>query len=344
MSTAGERRERRARVKAEAAGTAGIRSRSELLASGISRWEIKAEHRAERWQILGRQTVRVDDGDPQQANWWRAIHEVGRPAVLDGVSALIAAGLKGVDEDCVHVAVPKSANPRQCRGVRVHETRRYDAACVAGTSGVPRMRAATAAVHAVLWARSDREAQFLVIAAHQQRLFTATEFAREAARVRRDRRRRLLHSLHAAIAGGIEAMGELDFARLCAAWGIPKPTRQTVRRTEAGTLIYDNEWEEYDTQVEIDGSHHLDVATWMKDVFKQNVVSLEGRTVIRIPNIALGLNPRPFMEQVVAALRRGGWPGPEGKVRRSEGKNSRPFGRPPRAGAANAQRPMKRAL
>jgi len=344
MTDAGERRERRRRAQWAAAKSAGILSRRELLALGITRWEIKAEHRAGRWRILGRQTVRVGEGDLREANWWRAVHEVGRPAAIDGVSALIAAGLRGVDEDRVHVAVPKSANPRKCRGVRVHETRRYEASSVVEGSGVPRMRPATAAVHAALWARTDREATFLVIAASQQRLFSPQEFAEEAAKVRRDRRRKLLRALYDQIAGGIEAMGEHDFARLCAQRRFPPESRQTVRRTASGNLVYDTEWDDFDVEVEIDGIHHLDVTQWMGDALKQNVVSLEGRVVIRIPSIALRLNPDPFMDQVEAALRRGGWAGPGSDVRKSERNSSRIFGRPAVGVRRNAERPKRRAV
>lgn len=251
----------------------------------------------------------IREGERPLADWWRALHEVGKPAVLDGISALIAAGLKGVAEDAVHVAVPKSANPRRCRGAVVHETRRYESECVLD-GRVPRMKPSTAAVHAALWARSDRQAALYVLAAAQQRLFTVQDFADEVAKVRRDKRRRLLRALYADLAGGIESVGERDFALGCRARGYPEPTRQTVRYTETGRLIYDNDFDPYDVTAEIDGSQHLDPSSWIGDALKQNVVSIEGRTVIRIPNLALRLCPEPFFEQLEQALRRGGWAGP----------------------------------
>ena len=198
------------------------------------------------------------------------------------------------------------------------------------------MKPATAAVHAALWAKTDRQAALFVIAAAQQRLFTPQQFAEEAVKVKRDRRRRLLHALHDDIAGGIEAMGERDFAKLCGEWRLPEPTRQSVRRTENGDLIFDNAWDDYDLDVEIDGSHHLDIEQWMGDALKQNVVSLEGRTVLRIPGIALRVNPKPYMEQVVAGLRKGGWPGPGNDVRNIERYGSRRFGRPGARGRRSA--------
>lgn len=315
IGSAAERRLRRSRIIAEAGKTGGVLSRRLLLELGITRWEIRAELNAGRWRALGRQTIRICEGDDRLAAWWRAIFEVGVPAVLDGVSALVAGGLKGVDEDAVHVAVPKSANPRRCSGVIVHETRRYEPGSVLSTARVPRMKPATAATHAALWARSDRQAALYVLASGQQRLFTPEELAEEVAKIRRDKRRRLLRGLAADLAGGIESICERDFALMCRGRGYPEPTRQTIRYTESGRLVYDNDFDPYDVTAEIDGSQHLDPASWIGDAFKQNVVSLEGRTVIRIPNLALRLDPDPFFDQLGQALRRGGWTGPTSRRR-----------------------------
>jgi hypothetical protein len=286
----------------------GLLSRQQLYAIGVTRWEVEAERRAGSWSRLGRQTISVAPGDAQLRAWWQALLEVSPSAVLDGVSALLAAGLRHVTEDAVHVAVPKSAKPRRCQGAEVHETRRYEQTAVL-REGVPRMRPATAAVHAALWARTDRQAALYIIAAAQQRLFTAEELADEIGKVRRHARRTLLRSLHLDVVGGIEAVGERDFARLCAERGFPRPSRQEMRRTPTGRVFFDSTWDEFDLTVEIDGVHHLELEAWFADSLKQNEASMAGHTVLRVPSVALRLDPGPFMDQVEAALRRGGWRG-----------------------------------
>ncbi|MGQ0631865.1 MAG: DUF559 domain-containing protein [Sporichthyaceae bacterium] len=307
--TPGARRAlRRREITAAALQQTGVLGRRQLLGLGLTRWEIRAELRAGRWRPLGRQAVQVSEGDPRIASWWRAVIEVGRPAVLDGVSALVAAGLRGIDEDAIHVAVPKSADPRHCAGVIVHETRRYERESVL-LQGVPRMRPATAAAHAALWARSDRQAALFVLSAAQQRLFTIDELSEEVTKVRRDRRRLLLRGLCTDVAGGVEALGERDFARLCAGRGFPEPTRQVVRTTPSGRVVLDTAWDPFKVTVEIDGVQHLDPQAWIGDALKQNVVSLDGNVVLRIPNLALRLHPDAFLDQVDQALRRGGWTG-----------------------------------
>lgn len=286
----------------------GLLGLKQLYALGFTRWEVEAERRAGVWSRLGRQSVSVAPGDAQQREWWRALLEVSPSAVLDGISALVASGLRHVEEDAVHVAVPKSGRPRRCKDVQVHETRRYEQAAVL-RDGVPRMRPATAAVHAALWARTDRQAALYVIAAAQQRLFTADELLVEIDKIRRHARRKLLQGLHLDVLGGIEAMGERDFARLCAERGFPVPSRQVTRRTSAGRVVFDTVWDDFGLTVEIDGIQHLELEAWFADALKQNEASMSGHTVLRVPSVALRVAPAPFMDQVAAALRRGGWIG-----------------------------------
>lgn len=309
LPASAQRAERIRAVTAAAGSQHGVLSRRQLYELGCERWHIEAEVRAGRWRMLGRQTVRVCDGDPLQQSWWHAVLEVAPSAVLDGVSALMAAGLVRTTSDAVHVAVPKSSDPRRCRGVVVHETRRYDPACVL-RDGIPRMQPATAAVHAALWARTDKQAAYFVLAAGQQRLFTPEQLAVETEKVRRAPRRRLLRELAEAFVGGVETLGEREFAKLCTDRGFPTPQRQVRHETKTGRVYLDVVWPQFRVTVEIDGIHHLDPSSWLNDALKQNTMTLEGHAVLRIPNLALRLDPEPFLDQIEAALRSGGWPGP----------------------------------
>jgi hypothetical protein len=162
-------RQRRRRAVAHSASLQGnVIGRRQLYALGCTRGEVRAEIRAGRWQRRGQQCVQIGDADATTP-WWRALIEVGPAAVLDGVSALVAAGLRTVAEDQVHVAVPQGAWFRRCRGVCVHETRRLREEDIV-RNGIPRTTSATAAVHAALWARTDSEAMLMVVAPVQQRL------------------------------------------------------------------------------------------------------------------------------------------------------------------------------
>ncbi len=193
----------------------------------------------------------------------------------------------------------------------MHETRRYRRDAVI-TTGVPRMKPATAAVHAVLWAKTDAQAALFLLAAVQQRLVTPAELAAEVELVRRDARRALLRNLLEDVTAGIHSMGEREFARLSKSRKFPTPTRQAVQVTASGRLYYDVRWEQYGwVTVEVDGSQHGEVRAAVPDALKQNESMLTGAIVLRVPLIALRTNPEPFLDQVEAALRRNGWPGPD---------------------------------
>jgi hypothetical protein len=169
------------------------------------------------------------------------------------------------------------------------------------------MRPATAAVHAALWARSDKQAALFVLAPVQQGLVSIPDLADAVALVRRDKRRRLLKGLLLDVSGGVQALGELDFAAACRRRGFPEPDRQEVRTLPTGRVYYDATWSRYRVTVEIHGAQHLDVAAATRDALKENAASLSGAVVLRIPNHAFRTDPEPFLDQVEAALRAGGW-------------------------------------
>ena len=299
------RRRRRAAVAQAAAPQGGVLSHEQLDALGISWSQRRAEVAAGRWTRLGEYCLQVGPAD-HTAAWWRALFEVGPTAVLDGVTALHAAGLKTIASEVIHVAVPKSVDPRQCPGVRVHETRRYRDEDVL-RAGVPRMRPATAAVHAALWARTDREASLLVMAPVQQRIVAVSDLAEAVALIKRDRRRSLLQGLVTDVRDGLQALGERDFALACRRRGYPKPDHQEMRYLPTGRVYYDSVWSRYRVKVEIHGAQHLDVAAATRDALKSNAAALEGAVLIQIPNHAFRTNPEPFLDQVGVALRAGGW-------------------------------------
>lgn len=304
-STAAGRKRRRLALERFARGQGDVLSRRQLYARGLTRGEVRAELKARRWQRFGDQCVRTGPGD-RTSFWWRALFEVGPRAVLDGVTALQAAGLTTISENLIHIAVPKSANPRPCRGVRVHETRRYREEDVVG-DGIPRMRPPTAAVHAALWARSNNQAALFIVAPVQQGLVAVSELADAVALVHRHPRRKLLRQLVQDVDEGVESIGERDFARACRRRGFPKPTRQEMRRLPSGRVFYDVTWEQYRVRVELDGLQHLRVELAGQDALKQNAATIAGDRVLRIPFFAFRADPEPYLDQVEAALRAGGW-------------------------------------
>jgi very-short-patch-repair endonuclease len=231
---------------------------------------------------------------------WQAVWESGAGAALDGVAALLAAGLTGHRSDRIDVSLPHANRNHRIAGVVLHRRRRMPPTVVAG---IPRVRPAQAAVHAAQWCASDRQAALVLCLVVQQRLVRPADLLAALGSVRRCRRRAIIEAVVRDVCDGVHSLGELDFARICRGRGLPEPSRQVVRSLPDGRVYLDVAWEEIGLVVEIDGGHHAAALNPVDDALRQNEVVLGGAYVLRIPVIGLRLDPSRFMDQVVRAHR-----------------------------------------
>ncbi len=120
-------RHRDEEIRGLAASQQGVVTLEQLRQLGISPGRRRAQIAARRWTGLRHRAIVVGGGrGTSEAAWWTALAEVGRPAALGGVTALMADGLTGFDEELIHVWLPKSSRVVRPDGVRVHETRRWE--------------------------------------------------------------------------------------------------------------------------------------------------------------------------------------------------------------------------
>jgi very-short-patch-repair endonuclease len=309
MTTYHRLRLRRATIAHSVADTQdGVASRRQLLAAGLTRWDIAAELRAGRWRQHHRQTICVHTGPlGDRARLWHAVIEAGTRAVLDGTGSLLAAGLRGFETDHVRVSIPRGGKVLTSPGALVRQTRRLRPSDVVSGAGPPRVRTPVAAVRAGLWAASDRQAALLLTMTVQQGLATAGQVATALLDVRRDRRRRFLERVVIDLMGGAESLGELDVAGICRRRGLPEPDRQVVRRGTNGRYVLDVLWERYRLVLEVDGIHHAWATSIVGDALRQNDLSLQSLTVLRLPLLGLRAAEDAFFEQVEAGLAAAGW-------------------------------------
>lgn len=294
-------------IRRLAARQDGLVHRRQLYAAGITRSQVRAELRGGRWRSWGRQTIAVHTGPLEpRAQMRRAVYETGADAALDGVSALLQAGLEHFESSVIHVSVSKSTTYRRSRGVRIHETRRRRDDDVLATSP-PRVRTEVAAIRAALWAPTSRQAALVLLLVVQQRLTTPVALHEAFLDVRRDRRRRFIAGVLSDVAGGAQSMGELDFARMCRKRGLPEPDKQVRRTLPNGRVFLDVYWERFGVVVEIDGMHHLLPDVALADSIRQNWLTIGNDKVLRIPVIGLRVAADLFMEQVEQILRDNGW-------------------------------------
>ena len=307
LTHADVRRIRRRRAEEVAADQAGILSRRQLYAIGLTRAEVRANVRADRWRRVGRQSVCVHRGPlSQEALHWAAVHEAGPRAYLDAGSALIAAGLTGFTMPMIRVSVPRGARVWRVRWIDIRQTRRWNPDDLAPTL-MRRSRPEVAAVRQALWSRTDREAALALTMTVQQGLATAQGIGEALLAVRRDKRRGFVQGVVLDLLGGVRSLGELDVLRECRRRGLPEPSRQVLRRGRNGTYYLDLCWEDWGVVVEVDGIQHSWVSEIVGDAIRQNDITLQGARVLRLPLLGLRVAPDDFFEQIEQALRQAGW-------------------------------------
>ena len=295
------------RARRAAAQQGGILSRPQLYALGITRAEIRGQVRARRWQLVGDQSVCLHNSEISDlGHQWAAVLQGGPRAHLDGASALVAGGLERYTVDRHRVSVPRGARVRRSRLYDIRQTRRWSADDLAA-AGIPRTRPDVAGVRAALWAQSDRQAVYVLTVVVQQGLTTADLLGQQALRIKRDRRRRVVHDTILDLLDGARSLGELDVLRELRTRGLPPPSRQVLRRDKANRYYLDLYWEDYRLVVEVDGIHHAWATNVVGDALRQNSLVIDGDRVLRLPLLGLRLEPDAFFDQIEEALVAGGW-------------------------------------
>jgi len=261
-----------------------VLSRRELADLGVGRWQIRDEVRARRWQLVGRHAVVLHRGPLDLAQRRRVCQlQAGSGALLSGRTALSLAGLAGWDEDTVYVLVPKGRLVPLLPGMCIHETRRFPAVSVGSPA---RTSVERAAIDAAIRIVRPRIAAALLAAVVQHRLSLPERLADELAAAGQVRHRRLLQRAIADIAGGAEALTEIDFARLCRRHGLPEPRRQVRRRSTSGAVRYvDAEWKLPDRRIvraEVDGALHLAPEQYWSDMARDNADAIDGQLVLLV--------------------------------------------------------------
>ena len=286
-----------------AADSDGLLSRAELRRLGIERNRVAREVAAGRWRLHGRRSIAVHTGAlTPLARAWRAVHESGGDAVVDGVTSLQLAGVRGLGDEVVHVSLHHLCQTRAINGVMQHKVSRR----VMGEGtlpGLPRTPPALAALRAAQWAVSDRQAALFLVLPVQQRLVTGEHLASALTEYRGRRRRAVVRQLVGDIADGAHSLGELQIVPWCRARGLPAPSRQSLRVVDGRTRYLDVFWDEVRLALEIDGAAHTEGLEIAHDHLRQNSLTMDEHLVLRMSLIGLRVVREQFLDQIVSAYR-----------------------------------------
>ncbi|WP_431727874.1 endonuclease domain-containing protein [Verrucosispora sp. TAA-831] len=274
-----------------------------------------------RWSRVCRGILRAEppDGAYSRAQaQWVAVLAAGEGALLAGLAAATAGGLRGTYRyDTVDVLIPHDRQradllrrlPLGLPAVRVRRARHLPD--TDRQRGRPdRTSMARSLVDAAQWVRTDDEAQQILAAGCHQRRTTPAEIGAVLDRMPQARRGALIRETLHDIAGGAEALSEIDLTRLCRRHGLPPPQGQHRRRDTDGRVRYlDAYWPRWRLHVEIDGGHHMDVRHWAADLRRQNKIWIEGDRILRFTAFDVRHRPAEVATQLRAALEAAGWQG-----------------------------------
>ena len=268
--------------------------------SGWTDGQIDHEIRYGRWHAPASGVVALQnaDADPRPA----AV--AGRPArrraapSLTHLTACRAAGLEWTgDDDTIDVLTPKGDLVEPLDGFFFHQTRRpYQHWLRPTPSGPPRLPIEHAALLTAERDRSLRRAIGLLAACVQQGLTTADRLILTKPQIRKlrhgdDLRARARATSPAAPSRSPRSTSACSArrpgsrrrrARRCG----PTPTAGVATSTASGELP--------DGRVvvlEVDGSFHLQVGNWWRDMKRERAVVLSASTVLRCASIELRLEP-----------------------------------------------------
>ena len=249
-------------------------------------------------------TFLASAADPHmEQRLWAAVLHCGPMAMLAGRAALVLAGWNGGHRLPLDVLVPAGQQERTAPvWLRVRRTRTIPAPL-----GSPaRVSSHLATLQAAAWSQSDREAMFIVVSALQQGVSSASGLLRELEDLQRLPRRRTIREAVKEFCDGAQSVPEVDFARLCSRFSIPKPVRQVRRQDRQGRWRYTDAEFTSPTGtviVEIDGLQHLDPRNWIDDIDRQNSLVLNSTVrVLRVASWTLRHEPEAFMRTLRDAL------------------------------------------
>jgi very-short-patch-repair endonuclease len=296
--------------RAPAAEQAGVLSRRQALAAGLTPQVVDGLVRTGRWQRLDYGVYATFTGELSgEARLWAALLRAGPSAVLSHQTAAVLCGLITDDDDRpVHVTVPRESQPRPIPGVVLHRVSRARADRHPALLP-PRTTVEATVLDLAAAAGSAEDAFGWIFRATGQRLTTGARL-RNALVARRAIR------WHEAL---IECLGEVDegvssnlehrYVRdVERRHGLPRAVRQ-VRVIRDGTPRYlDNLYEKARVGVELDGRAAHPRGERFRDFRRDNAGAADGLLTLRYGWSDITGSPCLVAAQVATVLRTRGTP------------------------------------
>ena len=282
------------------------------------RWKISSG----RWQRPSRGVVIAHSGPPTERQSLRAVLlRAGPQSALAGLTAARLDGFKGFDDKApfadrpIYLLVPygyKRRTPPLGLNVVTHYSQRLADADVHPTRQPRRTRIARSLIDAAAWMPTDRGSMAVLAAGVQQGLVRVADLRLMADRTETLRRRKAIIEILGDVAGGSQALSELDFIRLVVRpFGLPEPSRQSARLDRRGRRRWiDAAWDDCKIAVEIDGAQHTEDPLQRWDDMERDIgLMLNGYRTLRFPGWLVRDNPEYVAGRILEVLRTARQPG-----------------------------------
>ncbi len=271
--------------------------------------------RSDRWQRPVRGVYVTHNGPLSSTDrLWVALLACPNDSALSGATALELHGLSGFDDPRTFVTIPDGADrphplPPSLPELVIHRSERLGDRDVHPVRRPRQTRVERNLIDHASWSTSDRHARAAVLAAFQQGLVRASDVLAAVDRRPTARRVGLVRESVLDAVGGIQSLPEKDFDDLVLLAGLPRPSRQRAVRGRDGRYYLDVEWAEHGVAVEVHGLPHHGIVQWSADLVRANEIVIDGPRLLIFTSYVIRHEPGLVLDQLVRALRSGGWTG-----------------------------------
>jgi very-short-patch-repair endonuclease len=291
---------------------AGVVTRQQALACGMTVEQIRTRLRTRRWRRLFAGVYATFTGEiPHEAVLWAAVLSAGAGAVLSHQTAAALVGLDGTGTPgcAIHVTVPRGRRVQRRSGVALHVSARVDAARHP-TRTPPQTRVEETVVDLTQTAPDLDAALSWIIRACAARLTTVDRLRATLAQRRKLRWRAELCATVDDVRLGSHSLLELRYLRdVERRHALPDGVRQRPRWRPGGRWYDDVCYPEYATAVELDGRAAHPEHRRRRDRKRDNAHVVAGGRVLHYDLADVTESPCDVAAEVAMVLRRNGWPG-----------------------------------
>jgi Protein of unknown function (DUF559) len=290
---------------------AGVVTRAQALAAGMTRHAVQAKLDGGRWQRLHTGVYAAYSGRPARDSlMWAAVLGARSGAVLCHQTAAELYGLLDAGEGrAIHVMVASGSAVAPMKGVVIHYSRRVDDARHPVLEP-PRTRLEETVLDlAAAEATVTRATGWILIACASRRTTPGRLLTVLEARPRIRRRTMLLAALGDARAGVGSILEHGYLYHVERPHGLPTGVRQRRTRAARVSRYEDVRYEEYGVIVELDGrGAHPEGERW-RDIRRDNVSAANGLITLRYSYADVMERPCEVADEVARTLRGRGYTG-----------------------------------